>query len=134
MTIDDANDSATRDLDYTASLNSLVIPGGQTTGTQTITITPTANDGKDANKEEEIILGSSEKPKVEDEDGVEVELTVESVKIKLIDTHEAGATPSTPPDPTKLAFADTVAAQTYTVGTAITDLVLPEATGGTGVI
>ena len=48
VTADDK--AATRDLDYTASLSALVIPGGQTQGTATITITPIANDGKEGDE------------------------------------------------------------------------------------
>ena len=123
---DDAN--ATRDFDYTANVSPLVIPGGSVSGTTTITITPIADTNKES--DEKIRLESSGQPAANDEHGDEVKLTVAGATITLKDTLEAGATPST--DPTKLAFADTVAAQTYTVGTAITDLVLPEATGGRG--
>ena len=120
-TIDGA---ATRDLDYTASLNTLVIPGGATAGTTTITITPTANDGQES--DEKIGLKSSGNPKAEDDDEVEVDLDVVGATITLKD---AGTQP-TPTDPTT-PTAGAVADQEYTVGTAITPFVLPEASGGT---
>ena len=120
--------AAQRDLDYTASLSPLVIPAGAIAGATTITISPIANDGKEG--DEKIGLNSSGKPKARDDDDVEEELDVIKTAITLKDTHEDGTTPTTP-DPTQLAFADSISSQTYTVGTAITDLVLPEATGGT---
>ena len=120
--------AAQRDLDYTASLSPLVIPAGAIAGATTITISPIANDGKES--DEKIGLNSSGKPKARDDDDVEEELDVIKTAITLKDTHEDGTTPTTP-DPTQLAFADSISSQTYTVGTAITDLVLPEATGGT---
>ena len=114
----------------TASLSPLVIPAGAIAGATTITISPIANDGKES--DEKIGLNSSGKPKARDDDDVEEELEVIKTAITLKDTHEDGTTPTTP-DPTQLAFAAdaSISSQTYTVGTAITDLVLPEATGGT---
>ena len=122
--------AAQRDLDYTASLSPLVIPAGAIAGATTITISPIANDGKEG--DEKIGLNSSGKPKARDDDDVEEELEVIKTAITLKDTHEDGTT-TPPPDPTRLAFAAdaSISNQTYTVGTAITDLVLPEATGGT---
>ena len=121
--------AAQRDLDYTASLSPLVIPAGSTAGATTITISPIAGDGKES--DEKIGLNSSGKPKARDDDDVEEELDVIKTAITLKDTHEDGTT-TPPPDPTRLAFAatDTVASQTYTVGTAIDPLVLPAAMGG----
>ena len=120
--------AATRDLDYTASLNALVIPGGQTQGTATITITPTANDGREG--DEKIGLGSSGDAEGVADDGVTEKLRVAGTAITLKDVHADGTQP-TPVDPTRPSFS--VAAiddQTYTVGTAIDPLVLPEASGG----
>ena len=121
--------AAQRDLDYTASLSPLVIPAGSTAGATTITISPIAGDGKES--DEKIGLNSSGKPKARDDDDVEEELDVIKTAITLKDTHEDGTT-TPPPDPTRLAFAatDTVASQTYTVGTEIDPLVLPAAMGG----
>ncbi len=121
--------AATRDLDYTASLSSLVIPGGQTQGTATITITPTANDGKEG--DEKIGLKSSGEPEAVDEDGVKEKLVVNGTAITLKDVHAEGTQP-TPTDPTRPTFAadDAVDDQEYTVGMAIDPLVLPAAIGG----
>ena len=126
--VDAADKAATRDLDYTAALSTLVIPGNSTAGTTTITITPTANDGKEG--DEKIGLKSSGEPKAIADDGVEEKLSVVGATITLKDEDD-GTQPTPPPDPTRLTFADSVAAQEYTVGTAITPLVLPEASGGT---
>ena len=129
-TVNEKDKSATRDLDYTANLSPLVIPGGAVAGTTTISITPTANDGKEG--DENIRLKSSGEPSARDEDGIEEKLSVTGATIKLKDVHTDG-TPSTPQDPTRLSFAaaDSIASQSYTVGTAIDTLVLPAATGGT---
>ena len=128
-TVNADDKAATRDLDYTASLSSLVIPGGQTQGTATITITPTANDGKEG--DEKIGLKSSGEPEAINEDGVKEKLVVVGTAITLKDVHEDGAQP-TPLDPTRPTFAvaDSISNQSYTVGTAIDPLVLPEARGG----
>ena len=126
--VDDDDKAATRDLDYTASLSSLVIPGGSTFGTATITITPTANDGKEG--DEKIGLKSSGEPEAIADDGVKEKLSVVGATITLKDEDD-GTQPTTPTDPTRPTFADAVAAQEYTVGTAIDSLVLPEASGGT---
>ena len=121
--------AATRDLDYTASLSALVIPGGQTQGTATITITPTPNDGKEG--DEKIGLKSSGEPEAVDEDGVKEKLIVVGTAITLKDVHAEGTQP-TPVDPTRPTFAADaeIANQSYAVGTAIDPLVLPEARGG----
>ncbi|MCE2448926.1 MAG: putative Ig domain-containing protein [Candidatus Latescibacteria bacterium] len=128
-TVNADDKAATRDLDYTASLSPLVIPGGQTQGTATITITPTANDGKEG--DEKIGLKSSGEPEARDEDGVTEKLVVVGTAITLKDVHAEGTQP-TPADPTRPTFAvaDSIASQSYAVGTAIDPLVLPEASGG----
>ena len=121
--------AATRDLDYTASLSALVIPGGQTQGTATITITPVANDGQEG--DEKIGLRSSGDAEGVADDGVTEKLVVVGTAITLKDVHAEGTQP-TPTDPTRPTFS--VAAvddQTYALGTAIDPLVLPEASGGT---
>ena len=127
--VTDADNAATRDLDYTASLSALVIPGGQTQGTATITITPTANDGKEG--DEKIGLKSSGDAEGVAEDGVTEKLVVVGTAITLKDVHVDG-TQQTPVDPTRPTFAadDAIADQTYSVGTALDPLVLPEARGG----
>ncbi len=126
----DADDKlATRDLDYTAILSPLVIPGGSTTGTTTITIAPTPNDGKEG--DENIRVESSGDPTAQADDGVDEKLSVTGATISLKDVHEDD-TQTTPLDPTRPTFAaaDTVAAQLYTMGTEITPLELPAASGG----
>ncbi len=126
---------ATRDLDYVAVLSPLRIPGGSTEGTTTITITP-AQDANAKEGDEKIRLTGLGKPKATDEDGEDVELTVNPVDITLKDTAAAaddGDDPSqpAPADPTRPSFADDaeIADQVYTVGTAIDPLQLPEARG-----
>ncbi len=129
-TVNADDKAATRDLDYTASLSALVIPGGQTQGTATITITPVANDGKEG--DEKIGLKSSGDAEGISDDGVTEKLVVAGTAITLKDVDAEGTTP-TPIDPTRPTFAvaDSISSQTYTVGTAIDPLVLPEARGGT---
>ena len=127
--VTDDDKAATRDLDYTASLSALVIPGGQTQGTATITITPVANDGQEG--DEKIGLKSSGDAEGVADDGVTEKLVVVGTAITLKDVHAEGTQP-TPTDPTRPTFS--VAAvddQTYALGTAIDPLVLPEASGGT---
>ena len=128
-TVNADDKAATRDLDYTASLSALVIPGGQTQGTATITITPTANDGKEG--DEKIGLKSSGDAEGVAEDGVKEKLVVAGTAITLKDVHVEGTQP-TPVDPTRPTFAadDAIADQTYATGMAIDPLVLPEARGG----
>ena len=125
---------ATRDHDYHADLNPLTIPAGSIRGTATITITPTANDGEE--EDEKIRLKSLDGLEAEDEDGIDVPLTINSVDITLkdtADTADAEDEPSqtAPQDPTRPSFsADAaIADQVYTEGTAIDPLILPEATG-----
>ena len=141
MDLNDAGDEeavpakyvATRDHDYHASLNSLRIPAGSIQGTATITITPTANDGEE--EDEKIRLKSLDGLEAEDEDGIDVPLTINTVDITLTDTadtaaEEDGQPPTTPQDPTRPSFAaDAIDDQVYSVGTAIDPLVLPEAAG-----
>ena len=127
----DADDkAATRDLDYTAVLSPLVIPGGATHGTTTVTITSIADNRTEG--DEKIGLRSLGNPKAIDDDGDIQELMVAPVAITLKDSSATG-TPPAPQDPTRPAFAaaDSIADLSYTVGTAITPLVLPEAQGGT---
>ena len=127
----DANDkAATRDLDYTAVLSPLVIPGGATQGIATLSITPLADSITEG--DEKIGLRSLGNPRAIDEDGDIQELTVAPVAITLKDSSAAGVTPE-PIDPARPTFAaaDSIANQSYTVGTAINALVLPEARGGT---
>ena len=128
--VDENDKAATRDLDYTAVLSPLVIPGGATQGTATLSITPLADSRTEG--DEKIGLRSLGNPRAIDEDGDIQELTVAPVAITLKDSSAAGTQP-VPQDPTRPTFAaaDSIANQSYTVGTAINELVLPEARGGT---
>jgi len=124
---------ATRDHDYDARLNSLTIPAGSIQGTTTIIITPVANDGKE--EDEKIRLKSLAGLEAEDEDGIDVKLTINTVDITLKDAADTSAEdePSqpAPQDPTRPSFAadDAIADQVYTEGTAIDPLLLPAASG-----
>ncbi|MCY4603528.1 MAG: putative Ig domain-containing protein, partial [Gemmatimonadetes bacterium] len=128
--VDENDKAATRDLDYTAVLSPLVIRGGATQGTTTISITPIADNRTEG--DEKIGLRSLGQARAIDEDGDLQELMVAPVAITLKDSSAAGGQPE-PQDPTRPSFAaaDSIASQSYMVGTAITPLVLPEARGGT---
>ena len=76
---------ATRDLDYTATLGSLVIPGESTEGTVTITITP-ISDNDDEEGDEIIRVKSSGTPTGTDEDGDPQPLEVGYADITLKDS------------------------------------------------
>ena len=117
--------AATRDIDYASLPGTLVIPAGAVSGAVTFTITPiNPNDGKEG--DEKIGVASASKPKGIDEDDVEEVLDVVGATITLKDAGTQPTTPTDPMTPTVGAVAD----QEYTVGTAITPLVLPEASGG----
>jgi hypothetical protein len=113
---------ATRDIDYTAVLRPLTIPAGAVSGTTTITIIP-IDDGTEEG-EEKIRLTvpyANQQVSAQYADGDTANLTVGTVDVTLRDGSE-GTVPS-------FAAGAAIAAQTYTAGTAIVDLVLPEATG-----
>ena len=107
----DNESTAIRDVDYAATLSSLTISAGSASGTTTITITP-RND-KRAGGDKTIRLK-----------GLYDNNTVDAVDITLQDTGEGTAS----------FFAADAAIDdyAYTTGAAIADLVLPEASGGTG--
>ena len=115
---------ATRDIDYLARMRPLTIPAGSVSGTTTITITP--DDDKSAEGDEIIrvtVPYDNNQITAQYADGAAVKLTVGTADITLKDTG-AGGVPS---------FADVaIDAQTYVVGRAIADWVLPEAAGGDG--
>ena len=116
---------ATRDVDYSATPRSLTIPAGAVSGTTTFTITPT--DDRIVEADETIRLTvpyANNQVTAQYADGDDVTLTVGTVDITLQDTGAGGA-PSFAAD---AAIDD----QVYAVGTAIADLVLPEASGGDG--
>ena len=113
---------ATRDIDYTAVLRPLTIPAGAVSGTTTITIIP-FDDGTEEGEEKirVTVPYANRQVTAQYADGEAVNLTVGTVDVTLRDGSE-GTVPS-------FAAGAAIAAQTYTVGTAITSLVLPEATG-----
>ena len=117
---------AMRDIDYLARMRPLTIPAGSVSGTTTITITP--DDDKRAEGDEIIrvtVPYANNQITAQYADGAAVELTVGTADITLKDTG-AGGVPS---------FADVaIDDQTYVVGTAIADWVLPEASGGDGAL
>ena len=94
--------AATRDVDYTAVFEPLTIPAGQATGTTTLTITPTPNDGKE--QDEVIYIGPVSKVKIT-ENGQEREIRMGRSRILLKDVADAPsvATP-TEEAPSSLAF------------------------------
>ena len=127
---------ATRDVDYEATPRPLTIAAGSVTGTTTFTITPTP-DTNAKEGDEKIRLKSLTGLEALDEDDIPVKLTISHVDITLKDA-AATATDDTqqpqpePTDPTRPAFtSDEINGRefTYTVGTAIDPLVLPEAAG-----
>ena len=124
--VNDDDKAATRD-DYTAELRLLTIPPGSVSGTTTLTITP-IND-KRVEGDETIRLRltrtyANNQVTVQDAEGNDVKMTVVPVDITLQDTGEGG---------TSFFAADAaIDDYTYTAGATIADLVLPEASGGTG--
>ena len=116
---------ATRDIDYLARMRPLTIPAGSVSGTTTINITPV--DDKSAEADEIIrvtVPYDNNQITAQYADGTDVELTVSTADITLKDTG-AGGVPS-------FAADAAIDAQTYVVGRAIADWVLPEASGGDG--
>ena len=116
---------ATRDVDYSATVRSLTIPAGSVSGTTMFTITPV--DDRTVEADEIIRLRvpyANNQITAQDAEGDEVKVTVGTVDITLQDTGAGGA-PS-------FAADASIADQTYAVGVAIADLVLPEASGGDG--
>ena len=115
---------AQRDIDYSARMRPLTIPAGSVSGTTTITITP--DDDKKVEGDEIIrvtVPYANNQITAQYADGNDVELTVGTADITLKDIG-AGGVPS---------FADVaIAEQTYVVGMAIADWVLPAASGGDG--
>jgi len=116
---------ATRDIDYLARMRPLTIPAGSVSGTTTINITPV--DDKSAEADEIIrvtVPYDNNQITAQYADEADVELTVGTADITLKDTG-AGGVPS-------FAADAAIDAQTYVVGRAIADWVLPEASGGDG--
>ena len=112
---------ATRDIDYSAILGQLTIPAGSLSGTTTITIIPIDDGSVEGDEKIRLTVPyANNQITAQAEDG-DVKVTVGMVDITLKDPGES----------VELFFsADaSIAAQTYTVGTAIADLVLPAASG-----
>ena len=107
---EDIDNAARRDVDYTAELRRLTIPAGSVSGTMTITITPRNDKRVRANKTIRLTGAYAN--------------TVAPADITLKDAGGGSAF--------SFAANATIADQTYIVGTAIADLVLPAASGGTG--
>ena len=113
----DPNSAATRDVDYSALFNPLLtIAAGSTSGSAALLIDPTADTADEGN--ETITLTASTPG-----------LTSGSAQITISD-HTPGPPP---PGEEPLSFGEaSVDDQEYTAGTAIADMVLPEASVGTG--
>ena len=133
----DVGNPATRDVDYTTVVPKLVIEGGETQGTVTFTITPIDNDGEDDNETIRIDGLESQKPSAEDEFGDIQELNVGYVDITLRDSGAEAEAEADGEETQRRRIRRNLASppptiddQTYTVGTAIDSLVLPEAAGG----
>ena len=125
LTGDDA--TATRDVDYTATLRSLVIPAGEISGSKMIDIIPIDDGIVDA--DEKIQVTTLEQDLKNDDDDP---ITIGPVPITLKDTG-AKAAPTDPDDTTPVfAEADVNASATAiegVAGVALEDKVLPAATG-----
>ena len=115
---------ATRDIDYLARMRPLTIPAGSVSETTTITITPTADKSVEGDETIRVTVPyDNNQITAQYADGDAVKVTVGTADITLKDTG-AGGVPS---------FADVaIDDQTYVVGRAIADWVLPEASGGDG--
>ena len=119
--VEDSAGTATRDSDYTRPAARLTIPAGQIQGSGTVTITPIDDGEKEAN--ETIILRVTSNPQDEYGDPI----AVGTATITLRDTGERVEPP--PAGDTTPVFAGAAANVSATVGTAITPVVLPAATG-----
>ena len=111
--------TATRDVDYSAIFNPLItILAGAREGSTQFSILAIDDGLAEGNETIKLI-------------GVINELTGSEAEITLVD--EAAPPEPMEPDDSALAFADgtVIPNQTYTAGTPITPLVLPEASGGT---
>ena len=112
--------TAIRDVDYVRPRASLTIPAGQTQGSGTVTITPIDDGTVEPN--ETITLRVASNPQNEDGDPI----AVGTATITLKDAVKRVELPAGDTAPT---FSGSVADLSATVGTAITPVVLPVATG-----
>ena len=117
---------AVRDIDYAAVLRPLTIPAGSVSGTTTISIIPIDDGVVEGDEKIRLTVPAADKQIIADAGDEDVKVTVGMVDITLKDPGEGG-------EPFFSAGAS-IADQTYTVGTAIADLVLPEAAGGDGTL
>ena len=118
----DASSTAQRDVDYAARFNAVIaIPADSITGSTQFAIDPVSDT--EAEGSETIKLTGTVTGLTEDE----VVITISDEAATTDDSDD-----SDEPDDSSLAFADdtVIENQTYTAGTAIDALVLPEATGG----
>ena len=116
--------TAMRDVDYAVDLTPLIeIPAGSTIGVTLLTLRPIADDIAEGNEIIKLV-------------GMIGGLVGDEAEIVLSDRVVEPEEPEEPEEPGdgSLAFAADaeVADQSYTAGTAIDDLVLPAASGGTG--
>ncbi len=119
--LEDSAGTAIRDTDYTRPVARLTILAGQVQGSGTVTITP-IDDGKEE-ADETIILRVASNPENEYGDPI----AVGTATVTLKDTGEHVEEP--PTGDTTPVFAGGAADLSATVGTAITPVVLPAATG-----
>ncbi len=117
---------ATRDIDYSAVVRTLTIPAGAVSGTTTLTITPIDDGSAEGDETIRLTVPDANNQITANSAGDEIEVTVGMVDITLQDPGEGG-------EPYFAADA-AIADQTYAVGTAIADLMLPEARGGDGTL
>ncbi len=112
--------TAIRDVDYVRPRASLTIPAGQTQGSGTVTITPIDDETVEPN--ETITFRVASNPQNEDGDPIAVDTATITLK-------DAGKRVELPAGDTTPTFAGAAADLSATVGTAITPVVLPVATG-----
>ena len=117
---------AQRDIDYSATLRPLTIPAGSVSGTTTISVSPIDDGVVEGDEKIRLTVPYPNKQITVDAGDEDVKVTVGMVDITLTDPGERG-------EPFFAASAS-IADQTYTVGTAIADLVLPKAAGGDGTL
>ena len=117
---------AVRDIDYSAVLRPLTIPAGSVSGTTTVSITPIDDGVVEGDEKIRLTVPYPNKQIIADAGDEDIKVIIGMVDITLKDPGEGG-------EPFFSAGAS-IADQTYTVGTAIADLVLPEAAGGDGTL
>ena len=120
--------TAKLDEDFTATLpETITIPAGRTKSTVQITLLPIDNTTADGNKALAVQATSP--------DGHQAFINIQIIDDEAASAGDDSATPDGGEDSQDtFAFAGAVGDQAYTQGTAITALVLPEATGGQGAI